>query len=112
MATFTTDGELKLLSTLFKTEGCELCLATNADLTELTDVAYERADLADAMGDVTDGAIQNAEVITFDTGAQTAAWWFVADEDGDPIIYGPLPSPQTGNFRFQVGAIRFETISG
>ena len=112
MATFTTDGELKVLSTLFKTVGCELCLATNADLTELTDGSYARGDLSAVMGDVVDGAIQNTSEIAFDTGEQTAAWWFVADEEGDPICFGPLPSPQSGEFRFQPGAIRFEAISG
>lgn len=112
MATFTADGELKLLTLLFKSTGCRLCLATDADLTELTDDAYEQANLVTTMGSVADGSIQNSSEITFDTGAQTASWWFVIDNDDKKICYGPLPSPQTGTFRFQVGAIRFETISG
>lgn len=112
MATFTTDGEILMLTTLFKNVGCELGLASDADLTELTDGDYARADLSASMGAVTDGAVQNSAEITFDTGTQTASWWFITDDTGDKICYGPLPSPQTGEFRFPVGAIRFEAISG
>jgi len=110
MAAFTNSGELLLLETFFKTTGVELCLAFDAELTELT--TYSRADLPSVMGSVVDGSISNDTEIVFDTENETASWWFVVDPDGAPVCFGPLPSPQTGNFRFQPGAIRFEAISG
>jgi hypothetical protein len=110
MAAFTNDGELLLLETFFKTTGVELCLAFDAELTELN--SYSRVELSSVMGSVADGAISNDTEIVFDTESETASWWFVADPTGTPVCFGPLPSPQTGNFRFQPGAIRFEAISG
>lgn len=112
MAEFTPEGETLMLSTLFKNVGTELCLAVNSDLDELTDGAYSRADLSTIMDTVTDGAVQNGVEIIFDTGSETATWWFVSDDQNDPIVFGPLPNPQTGEFRFPEGAIRFEAISG
>lgn len=110
MAAFTTDGELLLLETFFKTAGAELCLAFDAELTELT--TYTRADLSAVMGTVNDGSISNDTQIVFDTGNETASWWFVVDSTNTPVCFGSLPNPQTGEFRFQPGAIRFEAISG
>lgn len=110
MAAFTTNGELLLLDTFFKTSGVELCLAFDAELNELN--TYSRADLPSFMGSVEDGAVSNDTEIVFDTGTETASWWFVVDTNDNAVCFGPLPSPQTGQFRFQPGAIRFEAISG
>ena len=112
MATFTEDGEKFVLNSLFKTAGHELCLASNADLDEITDSNYFRVDLTSVLGEPEDGYIFNDEVIEFNVGTQTASWWFVITGDDDKLAFGPLPTPQFGEFRFPVGAIRFEAIAG
>ena len=112
MAVLTQDGVSALLNYLFNRTGCELALAVDADLTECDDPAYERIDLPDFLGDIVGSSISNNLSFTFDTGDQVVNYWFVVDPVGDTIVYDALPNPQVGEFRFPVGALRLEAISG
>jgi hypothetical protein len=112
MATFTEDGEKFVLNKVFKSAGHELCLASDADLTEITDSNYARVELPSVLTEPQDGFVANGNIIVFNVGEQTASWWFVVDASGDKLVFGALPSPQFGEFQFPVGAIRFEAISG
>jgi len=112
MATFTAEGEAFVLNKMFKTSGHELCLSSDPELTEITDTNYFRVELDSVLGDPQDGFISNVVAITFNVGLQNASWWYVEDNEGNALAFGPLPSPQTGEFKFPVGAIQFEAISG
>jgi hypothetical protein len=112
MAILTEDGVVALLDYLFKRSGCELALAVDSSLTECTDPAYSRVALPDFLGTTTTSGVTNDTSFTFDTGEQVVSYWFVVDPLGDAIVYDVLPSPQVGEFRFPIGALRFETISG
>lgn len=115
MITLTTDGSQALLETMFTGTDIFLCLATGAELTEVTDAAYSRVALADVTGTPVAGTLTNDTAVTFDVGEQTAAWWFTAQVTGEtvtPLAYGPLPSVVTGEISFPVGAISFSAIAG
>lgn len=112
MATFTSDGEELILNALFKTAGHELCLASNSDLDEITDPLYARIELDSILSEPGEGFVFNDEIVTFNAGQQSASWWFVITPANKKIAFGPLPSPQFGEFRFPVGAIRFEAVAG
>jgi len=112
MATFTEDGEKFVLNKVFKTEGHELCLASNANLDEITHASYSRIELDSILNDPQEGFVSNGSNVVFNVGDQVASWWFVTDNDSNKLVFGPLPSPQFGEFQFPTGAIRFEAISG
>jgi hypothetical protein len=112
VAVLTDDGESTLLNFLFKRTGCELGLAVDADLTECTADNYARIDLTAVLGSVVNASISNSAAFTFDCGEQVVAYWFVADPSNNKIVFDVLPNPQIGEFRFPVGALRLEAISG
>jgi len=112
MATFTEDGEKFVLNKVFKTAGHALCLASDADLTEITNSNYARVELESVLTEPEEGFVVNDSVIVFNVGDETASWWFVVDSSDNKLVFGALPSPQFGEFQFPIGAIRFEAISG
>lgn len=115
MITLTTEGANALLETVFTGEDIFLCLASDADLTEITDPAYSRVELTTVLGEPVDGIVTNDTAITFDAGDESAAWWFAARVSGEtvtPLAYGPMPSVTTGEMTFSVGAITFTAIAG
>jgi hypothetical protein len=112
MAILTEVGENNLLDFLFVTAGTELGLAIDADLTECTDPEYARIALDDYVAAAENGVVTNNVSITFNTGDEVVSYWVIYDPSNDAIVYDTLPSPQVGEFRFPIGALRLEAISG
>jgi hypothetical protein len=112
MATFTERGEEVTLEHLFKSTGTQLCLAVGAELTEISDPAYSRANLPAVLGSVANGAIMNTSPIDFNSGEEVASYWYVVNASNQVLVFGPLPSPQFGEFTLPVGAFRLQAIAG